>query len=177
MRRCLSTLRELALGATFLARGARLVITTPRLFLLGLLPAMVSAALHALGLVVLDDCAFPLLAGLSGSSDPRVACRDAQRALLVGANPRGPGMEREDLLQDNARIFPEQGPALDEVAARDVQMRVVGNPANTNALIAMNTAKSLPRTSFTSMSLEIDAFSQERIALRANGSLTPRITR
>jgi malate/lactate dehydrogenase len=86
-------------------------------------------------------------------------------------------MEREDLLQDNARIFPEQGRALDEVAARDVQMRVVGNPANTNALIAMNTAKSLPRTSFTSMSLEIDAFSQERIALRANGSLTPRITR
>src|SRR5690606_16145943 len=81
----------------------------------------------------------------------RVAFADAQQALLVGARPRGPGMERKELLQENARIFIEQGKALDEVAARDIKVIVVGNPANTNALIAMNSEKSLPKTSFTSM--------------------------
>lgn len=99
----------------------------------------------------LEDCAFPLLVDMIGTSDPKVAFKDAQQALLVGAKPRGPGMERKDLLLENAKIFIEQGRALDEVAARDVKVIVVGNPANTNALIAMNSAKNLPRENFTSM--------------------------
>jgi malate dehydrogenase len=99
----------------------------------------------------LEDCAFPLLAGMSGTADPKVAFRDAGVALLVGAKPRGPGMERKDLLLENARIFIEQGKALDAVAARDVRVLVVGNPANTNAYIAMKSAPSLPRGNFTSM--------------------------
>jgi len=99
----------------------------------------------------LEDCAFPLLAGMIGTSDPKVAFKDADQAILVGAKPRGPGMERKDLLLENAKIFTEQGRALDEVASREVKVLVVGNPANTNALITMNTAKSLPRTAFTAM--------------------------
>ena len=99
----------------------------------------------------LEDCAFPLLAGMSGTADPKVAFKDAGVALLVGAKPRGPGMERKDLLLENARIFIEQGKALDAVAARDVRVLVVGNPANTNAYIAMKSAPSLPRGNFTSM--------------------------
>ncbi|MGA0040408.1 MAG: malate dehydrogenase [Pirellulales bacterium] len=99
----------------------------------------------------LEDCAFPLLAGMVGTDDPKVAFKDASQALLVGARPRGPGMERKDLLLENAKIFTEQGSAIDSVAARDIRVLVVGNPANTNALIAMNTAKSLPREQFTAM--------------------------
>src|SRR6478735_8303824 len=99
----------------------------------------------------LEDCAFPLLAGMSGTSDPKVAFKDAGVALLVGARPRGPGMERKDLLMENAKIFTEQGKALDAVAARDIRVLVVGNPANTNAYIAMKSAPSLPRESFTAM--------------------------
>jgi len=99
----------------------------------------------------LEDCAFPLLAGMQGASDPKVAFKDAAVALLVGARPRGPGMERKDLLMENARIFIEQGKALDAVAARNIKVLVVGNPANTNAYIAMKSAPSLPRESFTAM--------------------------
>jgi malate dehydrogenase len=99
----------------------------------------------------LADCAFPLLAGMTGTGDPNVAFADAQQALLVGSKPRGPGMERSELLLDNARIFTEQGRAIDQVASRDIKVIVVGNPANTNALIAMNSARSLPQTSFTSL--------------------------
>jgi len=99
----------------------------------------------------LEDCAFPLLADMIGTDDPKVAFKDVQQALLVGAKPRGPGMERKDLLLENAKIFIEQGKALDAVAARDLKLIVVGNPANTNALIAMNAAPSLPQTAFTSM--------------------------
>jgi malate dehydrogenase len=99
----------------------------------------------------LEDCAFPLLAGMSGTGDPNVAFKDADVALLVGARPRGPGMERKDLLLENAKIFTEQGRALDKAAARDVKVLVVGNPANTNAYIAMKSAPSLPKTSFTAM--------------------------
>jgi len=99
----------------------------------------------------LEDCAFPLLVDMIGTADPLVAFKDAQQALLVGAKPRGPGMERKDLLLENAKIFIEQGKALDAVADRNVKVLVVGNPANTNALIAMNAAKSLPRENFTSM--------------------------
>ena len=99
----------------------------------------------------LEDCAFPLLAGMNGTADPKVAFKDANVALLVGAKPRGPGMERKDLLLENARIFIDQGKALDAVAARDIRVLVVGNPANTNAYIAMKSAPSLPRGNFTSM--------------------------
>ncbi len=99
----------------------------------------------------LEDCAFPLLAGMSGTADPKVAFQDANYALLVGAKPRGPGMERKDLLAENAKIFIEQGKALDVAAARDIRVLVVGNPANTNAYIAMKSAPSLPRKNFTAM--------------------------
>jgi malate dehydrogenase len=99
----------------------------------------------------LEDCAFPLLAGMIGTGDPNVAFKDAGIALLVGAKPRGPGMERKDLLMENAKIFTEQGKALDKVAARDVKVLVVGNPANTNAYIAMKSAPSLPKQNFTAM--------------------------
>jgi malate dehydrogenase len=99
----------------------------------------------------LEDCAFPLLAGMSGTGDPNVAFKDADIAMLVGARPRGPGMERKDLLLENAKIFIEQGKALDAVASRDVRVLVVGNPANTNAYIAMQSARSLPNRHFTAM--------------------------
>jgi len=99
----------------------------------------------------MEDCAFPLLAGMTGTSDPHVAFRDVDVAMLVGARPRGPGMERKDLLLENAKIFIEQGGALDKVASRDVRVLVVGNPANTNAYIAMKSAPSLPSRHFTAM--------------------------
>src|ERR1700733_12762708 len=99
----------------------------------------------------LEDCAFPLLAGMVGTDDAEVAFKDADIALLVGARPRGPGMERKDLLLENAKIFTAQGKALDAVASRDVRVLVVGNPANTNSLIAQRNAPSLPRNRFTAM--------------------------
>ncbi|HKI65629.1 MAG TPA: malate dehydrogenase [Burkholderiales bacterium] len=99
----------------------------------------------------LDDCAFPLLHGMLPASDPMVAFKDAEIALLVGARPRGPGMERKDLLEANGKIFAPQGQALDKVAQRNVKVLVVGNPANTNALIAMKNAPSLKPTQFTGM--------------------------
>ena len=91
----------------------------------------------------LEDCAFPLLAGIVGTDNPEVAFKDADVALLVGAMPRGPGMERKDLLLKNAEIFTVQGQALNKVASRDVKVLVVGNPANTNAYIAMKSAPDL----------------------------------
>ena len=99
----------------------------------------------------LDDCAFPLLAGMSAHSDAMTAFKDIDVALLVGARPRGPGMERKDLLEANGAIFTVQGRALDAVAKRDVKVLVVGNPANTNAYIAMKSAPSLNREQFTAM--------------------------
>ena len=99
----------------------------------------------------LDDCAFPLLHGMVAASDPMVAFKDVEVALLVGARPRGPGMERKDLLEANGKIFAPQGKALDRVASRKVKVLVVGNPANTNALIAMKNAPSLKPTQFTGM--------------------------
>src|SRR3974390_2540688 len=99
----------------------------------------------------LEDCAFPLLASMQGHSDPNQAFRDIDYALLVGARPRGPGMERKDLLAANAQIFTAQGKALDAVASRSVKVLVVGNPANTNAYIAMRSAPGLPKRNFTSM--------------------------
>jgi malate dehydrogenase len=99
----------------------------------------------------LDDCAFPLLHGMVPASDPMVAFKDAGVALLVGARPRGPGMERKDLLEANGRIFGPQGQALDKVADRNVKVLVVGNPANTNCLIAMKNAPRLKPAQFTAM--------------------------
>jgi malate dehydrogenase len=99
----------------------------------------------------LDDCAFPLLAGMQAHSEPTTAFKDIDIALLVGARPRGPGMERKDLLAANAQIFTAQGKALDQSAKRNVKVLVVGNPANTNAYIAMKSAPSLPKSSFTAM--------------------------
>ena len=99
----------------------------------------------------LDDCAFPLLAGMQAHSEPATAFKDIDIALLVGARPRGPGMERKDLLAANAQIFTAQGKALDQSARRNVKVLVVGNPANTNAYIAMKSAPSLPKSSFTAM--------------------------
>ena len=99
----------------------------------------------------LEDCAFPLLAGMSAHSDPMTAFKDIDVALLVGARPRGPGMERKDLLSANAQIFTAQGKALNAVAKKTVKVLVVGNPANTNAYIAMKSAPDIPAKNFTAM--------------------------
>jgi len=99
----------------------------------------------------LEDCAFPLLAGMQAHSDPAQGFKDTDYALLVGARPRGPGMERKDLLSANAQIFTAQGKALNASASRNVRVLVVGNPANTNAYIAMKSAPDLPRKNFTAM--------------------------
>ena len=99
----------------------------------------------------LDDCAFPLLAGMTAHGDPMTAFKDADYALLVGSMPRKAGMERSELLSINGRIFVGQGKALNAVASRDVRVLVVGNPANTNAWIAMKSAPDLPRKNFTAM--------------------------
>ncbi len=99
----------------------------------------------------LEDCAFPLLAGMEAHGDAMTAFKDADHALLIGSRPRGPGMERAELLAVNAEIFTAQGKALNAVASRDVKVLVVGNPANTNAYIAMKSAPDLPRKNFTAM--------------------------
>ena len=99
----------------------------------------------------LQDCAFPLLAGMEAHSDPMTAFKDADYALLIGSRPRGPGMERAELLAVNGAIFTAQGKALDAVAKRGVKVLVVGNPANTNAYIAMKSAPGLARENFTAM--------------------------
>jgi malate dehydrogenase len=99
----------------------------------------------------LEDCAFPLLASVVGTDDPMVAFKDADVALLVGAMPRGPGMERKDLLLKNAEIFTVQGKAINAVASRDIKVLVVGNPANTNAYIAMKSAPDINPNNFTAM--------------------------
>ncbi|HMM45239.1 MAG TPA: malate dehydrogenase [Candidatus Macondimonas sp.] len=99
----------------------------------------------------LNDCAFPLLTEVVATDRPEEAFKDADYALLVGARPRGPGMERKDLLEANAQIFSVQGKAMGQHASRDIRVLVVGNPANTNALIAASNAKSLDRRQFTAM--------------------------
>src|SRR5580658_7446445 len=132
-----------------LASGSALGPDTP----LNLHLLEVSAALPALQgvLMELDDCAFPTLNKVVATDDPQVAFRDCQVAMLVGARPRGPGMERKDLLLANAQIFSAQGQALNAVADRQVKVLVVGNPANTNALIARANAKDLNPRNFTAM--------------------------
>ncbi len=113
----------------------------------------ITPALDALNGVVMElqDCAFPLLADIIQTDDAKVAFKDIDYALLVGARPRGPGMERNDLLEANAAIFSAQGKALNEVASRDVKVLVVGNPANTNAVIAQRNAPDLDPRNFTAM--------------------------
>ncbi len=121
--------------------------------ILQLIEAPIEKALAALNGVAmeLDDCAFPLLKGIVQTSDPAVGFKDANWCLLVGAKPRGPGMERADLLKDNGKIFIAQGKVIDEVAAADARIAVVGNPANTNCMIAASQAKRLPAERFTAM--------------------------
>jgi malate dehydrogenase len=99
----------------------------------------------------LEDCAFPLLAGMVLTDEPKVGFKDANWCLLVGSKPRGPGMERADLLKDNGRIFIGQGQAIDAVAADDARIAVVGNPCNTNCMIAAAQARRLPKERFTAM--------------------------
>ncbi|RBP49227.1 malate dehydrogenase [Arenicella xantha] len=113
----------------------------------------ITPAMGALEGVVmeLNDCAFPLLHDVVISDDPEVAFKDTDYALLVGARPRGPGMERKDLLEANAAIFSTQGKAINKVASRDIKVLVVGNPANTNALIAASNAPDLDAGQFTAM--------------------------
>jgi malate dehydrogenase len=113
----------------------------------------ITAALPAVRGVVmeLEDCAFPLLAGVVITDDPKIAFKDADCAVLVGARPRSKGMERKDLLEANGAIFTVQGQALDAVAKRTCKILVVGNPANTNAYIAMKSAPGLPKKNFTAM--------------------------
>jgi len=132
-----------------IASGAMLGADQPvNLHLLEITPA-----LPTLGGVVmeLNDCAFPTLNRIVATDDPKVAFKDCQVGMLVGARPRGPGMERKDLLLANAQIFSAQGKALNEVADRRIKVLVVGNPANTNALIASRNAPSLDRRCFTAM--------------------------
>jgi malate dehydrogenase len=120
---------------------------------LSLLEVPVEKAQQALQGVMmeLEDCAFPLLAGMEAHSDPMTAFKDVDYALLIGSRPRGPGMERAELLAVNGEIFTAQGKALNAVASRNVKVLVVGNPANTNAYIAMKSAPDLPRGNFTAM--------------------------
>src|ERR1043166_5869406 len=116
----------------------------------------------------LDDCAFPLLTGMVPASDPAVAFKDADYAILVGARPRGPGMERKDLLEANGKIFGPQGKALSAVASREVKVLVVGNPANTNCLIAMKNARKLKPSNFTAMMRLDHTRSLAQIAQKVN---------
>src|SRR5205823_7709143 len=116
----------------------------------------------------LDDCAFPLLADMVLSSDPTVGFKDAYWCLLVGAKPRGPGMERADLLKDNGKIFIEQGQIIDRVAAHDCRVAVVGNPANTNCMIGASIARRLGPERFTAMVRLAQNRATTQLAKKAN---------
>jgi len=132
-----------------IASGAMLGQDQPIILqLLEITPAM--GALEGV-VMELNDCAFPLLSDVIISDDPEVAFKDTDYALLVGARPRGPGMERKDLLEANAAIFSAQGKAMNKVASRDIKVLVVGNPANTNALIASANAPDIDAKQFTAM--------------------------
>ncbi len=142
--------------------------------ILQLIEAPFEKALKALEGVAmeLDDCAFPLLKGIVQTSDPAVGFKGANWCLLVGAKPRGPGMERADLLKDNGKIFIEQGKVIDAVAAADARIAVVGNPANTNCMIAASQAKRLPPERFTAMVRLDQNRAQTQLAKKANVDLT-----
>ena len=119
----------------------------------------------------LEDCAFPLLAGMLCTDDANEAFRDSQYALLVGARPRGPGMERKDLLEANAAIFSAQGKAINDNAATDIKVLVVGNPANTNALIAQRNAPNITPRQFTAMTRLDHNRAMSQIADKLNASI------
>ncbi len=120
----------------------------------------------------LDDCAFPLLSRIVCTDDPREAFGDADWCLLVGSKPRGPGMERADLLKDNGKIFIAQGKAIDEVGAADVKAVVVGNPCNTNAMIAANQFTRIPRESITAMTRLDQNRAASQLAQKAGVAVT-----
>src|SRR3954468_8500710 len=138
--------------------------------ILQLLEVPIEKAMNALKGVCmeLDDCAFPLLVDMIQTSDPNVGFKDANWSLLVGAKPRGPGMERADLLKDNGKIFVEQGQIIDRVAAHDARVAVVGNPANTNCMIAASVARRLPPERFTAMVRLDQNRAASQIAKKAN---------
>src|SRR5690554_1596747 len=132
-----------------IASGAMLGNDQPVILqLLDITPAM--EALKGVAME-LDDCAFPLLQGIVCTDDPNIAFKDTDYALLVGARPRGPGMERKDLLEANSAIFSVQGKAIDQHASKNIKVLVVGNPANTNALITQRNAPSIDPRNFTAM--------------------------
>lgn len=142
--------------------------------ILQLIEAPIEKAMKALEGVAmeLDDCAFPLLKGIVMTDNPSVGFKDANWCLLVGAKPRGPGMERADLLKDNGKIFIAQGKVIDEVAADDARVAVVGNPANTNCMIAASQAKRLPADRFTAMVRLDQNRAQTQLAKKAGVDLT-----
>src|SRR6185369_7814606 len=142
--------------------------------ILQLIEAPIEKALKALEGVAmeLDDCAFPLLKGIVQTSDASVGFKDANWCLLVGAKPRGPGMERADLLKDNGKIFIGQGQVIDAVAADDARVAVVGNPANTNAMIAASQAKRLGAERFTAMVRLDENRARTQLAKKAGVPLT-----
>jgi len=142
--------------------------------ILQLIEAPIEKALKALEGVAmeLDDCAFPLLKGIVQTDNPEVGFKDANWCLLVGAKPRGPGMERADLLKDNGKIFIAQGRIIDAVAAADARVAVVGNPANTNCMIAASQAKRLPADRFTAMVRLDQNRAQTQLAKKAGVDLT-----
>lgn len=128
-------------------------------------------ALHGV-VMELDDCAFPTLAGLVATDDPDVAFKDSDYALLVGARPRGPGMERKDLLEANAAIFSVQGRAINDHASRDIRVLVVGNPANTNALITQSNAPDINPKNFTAMTRLDHNRAMAQLASKTNSHVT-----
>jgi malate dehydrogenase len=142
--------------------------------ILQLIEAPIEKAMKALEGVAmeLDDCAFPLLKGIVQTDKAEVGFKDANWCLLVGAKPRGPGMERADLLKDNGRIFITQGQIIDTVAAADARIAVVGNPANTNCMIAASQAKRLPAERFTAMVRLDQNRAQSQLAKKAGVDLT-----
>ncbi|MBW3663096.1 MAG: malate dehydrogenase [Actinobacteria bacterium] len=153
-----------------IASGAMLGPDTPVILqLLEIPPAM--DALRGVAME-LEDCAFPLLADMVLTDDPKVGFRDANIACLVGAKPRGPGQERADLIKENGPIFTGQGAAIGEVAADDVRIVVVGNPANTNALIAMANASGVPHERFTAMTRLDENRAKSQLATRAGVPVT-----
>ena len=142
--------------------------------ILQMLEIPVEAAMTSLSGVAmeLDDCAFPLLQGMVLTSDANEAFKDANWGLLVGSKPRGPGMERGDLIRENGPIFTGQGRAINDHAASDVRIAVVGNPCNTNCLIAMHAAKDVPNERFSAMTRLDQNRAQAQLAQKAGVTIT-----
>ena len=153
-----SLLPLIASGGIF---GPRVKVALQLLEVTAVLPALSGVRME------LEDCAFPLLTEITCSDDPKVAFKNADLCLLVGSKPRGPGQERQVLLQDNGKIFIGQGRAIAEVAGPNVRVVVVGNPCNTNCLIAMKNAKGVPADRFTAMTRLDQNRAKAQLALKA----------